>query len=766
MLTAIERNLHSTARLLRRQIFHLPDKDLLHCFQNRFLLVPGHRTVHTPLERFSSDVDDSERNVPVFTSRSVDVSLPPQNSFVTVRASGSFASLAAAYWAGHPAPPEPPLNVNSDLDGKFNPCLVATLRRLQVHERLSRNAELMSKYCRDGDAEGALSSFERTLTEDRVIPPRYLVFGLIRLLADRGHSQSAFSVYHKMLEIGMRPSPYTYSQLFRACAKDSHVWYRSHEYLFPALSDYPDQFLSFHRRALLEQTLSSSQLLEEFGGPALACAQSLWEKLIAKPFPRDPIPYNSVISALGKAGDLHGCLVALDHMMMSAVSNSKQRVNVAPDAYTLSAVLAAVRPAAIKRKLSSIVNGNSWDTGTQMDEFELALNLWHRIVPHIHGKLSPHNFNSFVNAIKEANTGDPVRPIVLSPNLQDSTTTATVFSDKSRSIPSDSVGPDIVRLDWNNLELSLHSPINLLTPPKRCLTVVPPADGWLSWHRLALLGGFHGFLDSVEKHFQVTVDVYILTSLVDVLPFLSHIKLSEEEFDTWETALFQYAQDHKLTLNMGLYNALINRRSVTGLDARPVLKKAVASGFVPNQVTWNSLCKSCKTITSIRNLLRSMAEAGTRDYSSSGTTNRSSSKRPPPIFFTSLLKASRFNWNAKAYILRLMSGEEPDLNPPGMHEKDRLCLGWGLIPPDRRTIATLEIDIALFREILAKGVIPVDGSYLPPGPSTGGIGIPADAEISFYRFLPTYRKWLRETGTTAAKELNTNASFNDFSNDA
>ncbi|CAL8105069.1 unnamed protein product [Calicophoron daubneyi] len=807
------RSLFQITHLFYGQNVHL-HRDVSLPFRRHKLVEIFHRSKLCSLPKTSSDLAkrgrySKESNHRLSSPQSSGSHPSPQTESADFDAHGSFGSLALGDLANRPVSHEslesrPPLvsdetsniddvDVDADLDSKRT----AGLRKIRSDERPPRSFGLLFKYCKEGDAEQALSVFfDGILANDRVVPDRFVVHRLLDLLAQTGRSQDAFAVYRKMCEIGITPTQATYSRLFRACAEDSSVWYREHEHLLPFPSGPFRNPLQRRRKALLQRVLSSHELLEQFGGPSLTLAQNLWRKLHAKEVTLTRITYNTLMLALGRGGDLRGCLSVLDHMM-SYASGSKEACGVAPDSFTLSAVLSAVKPSTIKRMLNAAVGDQHENKAVSLDEFELTLNLWHRIVPRMCRQLNSYNFVLLVNSIKKVYGDHNPKPIFLSHPSSgfveslDATTTLVkenppeVLSEtpnqvhdsclisnpldagsavkavgnfstdstpllESKSLAGDShhpftpasVGTKVVQLNWNNPQLSLNSPVNLLIPTGREMMIVPPVDSWLPWHRLALLGGLYGFLEAVEKRFQTTVDIRLLTELVALLPVPDRTTVSEGQYDEWEEAVFKCASDRKMTVDIALYNALMDRRVTVGLNTNPIIQRAVHSGLIPDQITWGLMGRSCRTVASVKRLLHSLAEAG-RSASPSCTTAKRLSIRPSLPFFASLLAASRFNWDMKAYILSLMSTPVSDSNRLVKKKGPEMEVDCEPVVPSRRMVADLEVDVALFRELLSKGVIPDDGSPLPATSETDGVAIPPHAKRDFHRFLRTYRRWLR-----------------------
>ncbi|KAG5454248.1 Pentatricopeptide repeat-containing protein 1, mitochondrial [Clonorchis sinensis] len=290
----------------------------------------------------------------------------------------------------------------------------------------------------------------------------------------------------------------------------------------------------------------------------------------------------------------------------------------------------------------------------------------------------------------------------------------------------------VIQLDWEDTSFSMNSPINLLTPTTRAIQVVPPYNGWLPWQRLALFGGLHGFLNTVETVGNTKPEIRMFTELIGLLPPAKPTS-TPNNLDRWELAILDAARQRRISLDMPFYNALINRRTAVGVSAECLLAEATRMGLSPDQATWGSLARACKSVASVKQLFTSLADASSPVSSNTPSTPHVTI-RPSLAFFASLLSANRFNWDLKAFILQLMMGEQEQSNSKVPNV---------VVIPDRRMIASLEIEVALFRRLLSKGSIPKDGSAVDASPDTDGVPIPPFAAAAFRRFLTVYKRWLQ-----------------------
>ncbi|CAH8455325.1 unnamed protein product [Dicrocoelium dendriticum] len=629
-----------------------------------------------------------------------------------------------------------------------------SLIRDKRHPRHQRESKRLEEACRSGDSDAALSVyFGSMLTRNRVMPSRFDTHQLLDVLAQTGRSEDAFRVLRKMKEIGLEPTQATYSRLFRACAEDSGAWYRENEHNF-RISDATLSSPPVLRRmaSLVERALSSEELLDQFGGPGLKRAQELWCKLQPDRARLSTVTYNSAIRAFAKGGDLQGCLTILN-MMLDTGKPANHQNAITIDNFTVSALLSAIRPSLAKHALASSLSPP--ESVPQLDHFRLILACWHRLLRHDGStRLSPHLFTSLLDAVKALPNHTistdvlTVSPPVFSGPLAAPTSVTheeigelmTQTSQSPKKLVHSSTGTSVfartLQVDWSNEALALRSPINLMFPTEYPLTLVYPQGRWQPWHRLALFGGLYGFLDAVERVYQSKPNALLLTQLIALLPQPKKLApQTPDEWDVFEHALITWTSKHSVRLDMGFYNALIHRRVSAAVSANYVLQEAMRNGFTADQITWGSLARGCHTVPEVRQLLRAFSDASQPSDLCSSAPRHSQTLltvRPSLRFISSIMFSNWFNWDVKAYALELLMGETDGT----------VCDG---IEPDQRLVATLDIEVALFRELLTKGVIPTDGSPAPASAETGGLPVPAYAYAAFRRFIPLYKRWLRSS---------------------
>ncbi|CAH8432324.1 unnamed protein product [Schistosoma rodhaini] len=687
--------------------------------------------------------------------------------------------------------------------------------------------KLIKRYCRAGDTNSALSVFfSEMLEKDRVLPSRVHAHMVLDGLARVGDSENAFRVYKKMTELGIDATQATYSRLFRACAEDIATWFRRNRTLIPPVVIRTENHSSLLQRKMLalQKALAPDMSPDKFGGPALHKVYRFWRRLTEKNIPMNQFTYNALILALAKAGDIHGCLRALD--MMLATENSERFSQgsvdcknkwLVPDSFTITSVLSSIEPATMKRNLeschrrmgSSEQSANSNDVFNRLSPFQLALSLWHDLVPLSNNDIAPHNFtllarimglkndcldannnceiifvnNSryksfediFKSSVDPSNSVNLIHPSCTSRELAsmmiaqatqspllDSTCTTKLDSTSNEPVIYET--PESPQFDWNNTMLALRSPINLLLPTDKPIVICGPKEqGLYPWQRLALVGGLYGLLDIIENHYKLKLDISFFTCIIRLLPppVKSDQCYTNDALDTWETEVLNLLSRFKLTVDATLYNALIHRRTSAGLNANHLLADMTRNGLIPNQITWGCLARGCQTKESVKQLLRGFEVAATTPLSSSDLEANSISReqnvqsliiRPSFTFFSTILSTSGFDWDLKAFVIEYMrrpvhvdelsdkNSTIPKRNVFG-NEVSNHFDGFVL---DRRVIASIDIDIGLFRELLVKGIIPMDGSPVQ-GSETGGFRVYPNAVRSFYRFYKIYKSWLRES---------------------
>ncbi|CAH8484625.1 unnamed protein product [Schistosoma intercalatum] len=186
-----------------------------------------------------------------------------------------------------------------------------------------------------------------------------------------------------------------------------------------------------------------------------------------------------------------------------------------------------------------------------------------------------------------------------------------------------------------------------------------------------------------------------------------------------------------------------------------------------NQFTYNTLilalakARGCQTKESVKQLLRGFEIAATTPLSSIDLETNSIPReqnvhsqivRPSFTFFSNLLSTSGFDWELKAFVIEYMRcpihidelSDKKSAIPKRDVYGNQVSNHFDGFVLDRRVIASIDIDIGLFRELLANGVIPKDGSPVHES-KTGGFHVYPNAVRSFYRFYKIYKSWLRES---------------------
>ncbi|KAK4473783.1 hypothetical protein MN116_002621 [Schistosoma mekongi] len=697
-------------------------------------------------------------------------------------------------------------------------------------------SSLIIRFCKAGDTNSALSVFFSDMLEkDRVLPSRFHAHMLLDGLAKVGDSENAFRVYKKMTELGITASQATYSRLFRACAEDIATWYRKYKHFIPPIVNHTGNSLSLVQRKnlALQKVLTPDMLPVDFGGPAVNKVCSLWRRLQEKNVPLSKVTYNVLILALAKAGDIHGCMRALDMMLGTKNSEHSSHGSVKsktkylfPDSFTLASLLSAIEPATLKRNLKachdrmdplkqSTSNGNSFVY--HLSPFQLALSLWHDLTPLLqNNSIVPHHFTLLVNVMALQNdcldadsreiifvnntrpksfqhllntsssavskssmidhlthpscTSSELASLMIARAAQSALIdiTSTINTTELGSFSESAIqkATESPQIDWNDTMLALRSPINLLLPTDKPIVISGPKNqGMHPWQRLALVGGLHGLIDIIENHYKLKPGLPFMTSMIRLLPYpmksAHYDDTIEEDFDIWEKEFFDILSRFKLTPDNGIYNALIHRRTSIGVNAKHLLADMTRKGFVPDQITWGCLAQGCKTAESVKQLLNAFEIAAMAPLSSTQLNDKnvtcqqkihSPIVRPSFTFFSTILSTSGFSWDLKAFVIDYMrrqihADKLTDRKSPkskqnvSKTEKSHQFDGFTI---DRRLVASIDIDIGLFRELIVKGVIPKDGSSVPAN-KTGGFYVPPNSIRSFYRFFKVYKSWLRES---------------------
>ncbi|KAF6773718.1 hypothetical protein AHF37_07091 [Paragonimus kellicotti] len=658
------------------------------------------------------------------------------------------------------------------------------LRRDRWHPRYQRNSQLLAKYCNSGNVTSALEVFFDTmLTRDRVAPTRFDTHMLLQALSKVGQSEDAFRVYKKMKEIGIQPTQATYSRLFKACAEDCGVWYRENEHLFIGSNNSNTSLSSIQRRKneLVKRALSSGELLEQFGGPGLKRAQMLWHRLRAKDTQLTLITYNTLILALAKDTIEHDYksqlnapllteLVGLlpmpqsqstalenefdewEHVLIRAV----RRPGVVPDIGFYNALINRRTSVGISAKrllgeaigMGLLPDQRALSSGELLEQFggpglKRAQMLWHRLRAK-DTQLTLITYNTLILALAKGGDLQGCLTVLDAMLTTHSPKNSPVADSFTLSALLSAFKPFAAKQEL----LRCLNPNETSTQPdlfERILTI---------WHRLAPHLG-----TSLSPHNFVL----LVGAVKSIPPFgTKHANAATLTIKTSDSAPLLIADSAPLLIAGNAREADQDRLSVQPNNTVASTVVTV-SQYQPNwadiglsltspinllrptrqefSVTWGSLARGCRSVASVRKLIQAFSDSSKIPVSiDAGSSSRISvTVRPSLTFFTSLLSASHFNWDVKAYVLRLMMGEE-ERGTVATSKHTVVCDG---VAPDRRLIASLDVEVALFRELMTNNVIPADGSQVAASSATGGFAIPAYAASSFRRFIPVYKRWLR-----------------------
>ncbi|VDK37803.1 unnamed protein product [Taenia asiatica] len=652
----------------------------------------------------------------------------------------------------------------------------------------------INKLCKDGDTGAAVELFfHKMLTVDRVMPDRNIVHVLLDGLAEVGDSESAFKVYRKMTELGIPATNSTYSRLFRACTEDIAAWQREHRYRFDGPSH--------------SKEISSQPDLDLLAGPALARAKGLWVRLHECGFRMNRVTYNTLLQTLAKAGDLHTCFQVLDVMLLgrgglppsilpsitapSATCSAESLPPFRPDEYTLTAVLTAV--------LQSFRSGF---LVSSLDALCLALHAWHLILPRLpHRQPSLHHFTLLagIAALSERRTGRFSLP--------------TSFGSGTGRRKADISTRNYLEVIPESLpKLREQQP----SPSPRILASEKAANDLL--RRVALLASgvdvpsqisansissngtslapiSSDFPNLLPKtfYFDWTDPDMVMRSPVNLLLPLPQegvrVKNAGAELDRWESALLNAMDANNVILDLPILNVLLQRRTTHGLPVNKLMAIANRQGLSPDEFTWSCLACGCRTTKQVRDFLTSYSKAAKLMWDS-GLPACVGTVRPSLHVYATLLASTKFYWNSKIIIIRSMMGsdqltskskehreEGKEATDPQPHDSPIL--------PNRRLIANLELEIAHFRDLVARGIVPkgcgfsrlfkvlpgtsanakvlhlfpsVDGSSVKACDRTGGVIIPPYSLRAFKKFLPIYKEWAEQTVVGDPSDTSTSIS--------
>ncbi|KAM7537225.1 hypothetical protein Aperf_G00000061691 [Anoplocephala perfoliata] len=347
-------------------------------------------------------------------------------------------------------------------------------------------------------------------------------------------------------------------------------------------------------------------------------------------------------------------------------------------------------------------------------------------------------------------------------SFKDCTSSSSVSS--LTPLELDSCSPslvDVISVDWDSADVIMRSPLNLLLPlSERGIRVqipskkeLPCGQSYLApWQRLALLGGLEGFLECITAHFKLTHTKIspLMTKVVGLLPPPSSDTTSE--LDQWENALLKYMQSNGIVLDLPIFNSLLQRRTTHGLPVEKLMSIATRQGLSPDEFTWSALARGCRTTKEVREFLSNYSKTASKlGGGDSDLPSVKSIVRPSLYIYATLMASTKFYWDSKIVILRSMMGSNQLTSKKLMTKMTAAIDSRNSQPcdspilPDRRLIANLELDISNFRDLVARGVVPKDGSSVGASDQTGGVIIPPYSLRAFKKFIPIYKEWAEQT---------------------
>ncbi|VDN97480.1 unnamed protein product [Rodentolepis nana] len=655
----------------------------------------------------------------------------------------------------------------------------------------------INRLCKQGNAQAAAEFFfHKMLTVDRVMPNVNIIHVLLTGLADVGDSNNAFQYgwpfractediaawqrehrYHFKLPNGAEEiSPALDLELFAgpALERAKGLWIKLHERgyrmsrityntLLQALAKAGDLHSSF--QALDAMLLGRGGLPSIQSTPPSVPYTCVAEAL--PPFRPDDYTLNAVLIAIQqsyKAGVLTSPLEALRlalhvwHLIIPRLPHRRPSIH----HFTLMAGIAALSET--KRSRFSLPSGTRLKGGSTT---RMYLEVIPESLPRLR-ELRPPSCPRLVASGQAAK--DLIRQTALlaasdAPHEQiDAPQTSPTLPQYSlNTVPSESSPAcssllETITLDWNDVDTIMKSPVNLLLPLSSDGVAVQipskrdlPSDrNYLApWQRLSLLGGFEGFLECITAHFKLTQTSTspLMTKMVALLPPPALDTTSE--LDRWETAFLKAMKSNGVILDLPIFNCLLQRRTTHGLPVDKLMAIGNRQGLSPDEFTWGCLARGCRTTKDVRNFLSNYSKAASR--LSSGSSELPATKttvRPSLYIYATLMASTKFQWDSKIVILRSLQGSSQltsrRLKKTKEESKDAPPNDSPIFP-NRRFIANLEWEISNFRDLVARGIVPKDGSSVGASDQTGGVIIPPYSLRAFKKFIPIYKEWAERT---------------------
>ncbi|CAH0547474.1 unnamed protein product [Brassicogethes aeneus] len=422
----------------------------------------------------------------------------------------------------------------------------------QVHpsKRLSTKqyADLIKGHLRKRKIKEALDVLEvKMLKEDKVKPESYIYNLLLGGCGRVGYTKKAFHLYNDMKKRGLKVTEGTYTALFNACAN----------------SPWP-------------QT------------DGLSRAKHLQEIMIEKQYNPNDTNYNAMIKAFGRCGDIPTAFNLVDEMITKQMPIKIDTIN-----FLIQACI------------------TDKEAG-----FRHALLVWRKLV---NKRIKPdiYTYNLMLRSIKDCGLGDletttdVIKKIVSEGEskmnsvrqIEDKETIPllnTNINEKSNEQLTVQVVDNTNKLPAHK-ETSLRP--NLMANTPYLGNIISLSEVLKPEDRLLLVGGFPGFIKSMEDH-KCSPDLKTFTQLLLAIPGT----LSAEN------ELLAVIKKMKVKPDIDFYNMLIKKRSMRCdyAGAKDVLKLIDRINYYPDLVTYGVLAIGCQTREEAVELIMTIKDAGFR----------------------------------------------------------------------------------------------------------------------------------------------------------
>ncbi|CAH1108103.1 unnamed protein product [Psylliodes chrysocephalus] len=307
----------------------------------------------------------------------------------------------------------------------------------------------------------------------------------------------------------------------------------------------------------------------------LTRAQHLRDIMIEKGYEPNDTNYNAMIKAFGRCGDHSTAFSLVDEMVSKGLPIKDDTIN-----FLLQACIV------------------DKEAG-----FRHALLVWRKVIQK-NIKPSIYTFNLLVRSVRDCGLGD----VEVTRNVIDSICNEQkLLSGDSKKLENkneliESKNTD-THLDQLVSKDSALSPTNcrpdLLAKVPHLGNIISLSEVIEAEHRLLLLGGFKGFLDTVKK-FECTPDIKTFTQLLYCIP--STLAAEKE--------LIAAMTRFKVKPDVDFYNMLIKKRSMRFEyeSAKDVLNLMNKHNYMPDLVTYGVLAIGCKNKDEATELIEEMKQ--------------------------------------------------------------------------------------------------------------------------------------------------------------